>query len=129
MTDATAVLLHALVDNMHAGFGDPVGDWDALSMVIELGDGYFSAYGYAYPADRSVTSVAADPGPTKVAVDAYLAGYFEPGEARPVALLVQLDRTSGRYSVTFEDSDPDRWKVTPRNFDEMPETLRPRFDD
>lgn len=127
-TDATAALLHALVDNMRSGFDEFVGDWDALAMVIELGDGYFSAHGYAYPADGSVTAVAAAPGPTQAAVESYLASQYQPGDAWPVALLVQLDRTTGRYAVTFEDGDETRWKVTPKNFRQIREDLRPRFD-
>lgn len=34
-------------------------------------------------------------------------------------ILVQFDRTKGKYGLTFEDADETRWKVTPRNFKEL----------
>ena len=45
-----------------------------------------------------------------------------------MAILVQLDRGSGTYEVTFEDDDPARWKVTPANIEQISEELRPTFD-
>ena len=127
--DVTVDLVRSLVDHMNTASDTDLSDWEALSMVVEIGEGYFSVHGYAYPADGTITPVAADPGPTQVAVNAYLASHYQPGEALPVALLVQLDRATGHYSVTFEDIDETRWKVTPRNFRQIREDLRPRFDD
>ena len=46
----------------------------------------------------------------------------------PAAILVQFDRMSGRYEVTFEDADPTRWQVTPANIGSVGEQLRPAFD-
>ena len=45
-----------------------------------------------------------------------------------MAILVQLDRDSGTYEVTFEGVDPARWKVTPANLEKISEDLRPTFD-
>jgi hypothetical protein len=45
-----------------------------------------------------------------------------------VKILVQFDRDSGKYEVTFEDDDASRWKVTPANIDQISEELRPHFD-
>jgi hypothetical protein len=46
----------------------------------------------------------------------------------PRKILVQFDRTTGKYDITFEETDEARWKVTPRNFRELREELRPKFD-
>jgi hypothetical protein len=61
----------------------------------------------------------------RTAVKAYADGYSQPGDVLPRKILVQFDRTTGRYDVTFEESDDARWKVTPRNFREIREELRP----
>lgn len=42
-------------------------------------------------------------------------------------ILVRFDRATGKYDVTFEDTDEDRWAVKPGNFREMREQLRPKF--
>ena len=44
-----------------------------------------------------------------------------------MAVLVQVDRHSGTYEVTFEEEDAARWKVTPANIEVISEELRPRF--
>lgn len=122
--DGTAELIRALVEHLGG-----VDGWESLSMILELPDGTFNeAHGYAYLPDGAVTPVALDPWAVAPAVGVYTAGYYPPGEALPRKILVQLDRTTGRYEVSFEDSDETRWKATPRNFRQLREDLRPRFD-
>lgn len=106
----------------------PVNDWESLAIVLEFGEGYRSASGYAYPADGTVSPVACGWNSIQPAVHAYLETYYEPGDLLPVKILVQFERATGRYSVTFEDTDDERWKTRPGNFREMREQLRPRFD-
>jgi len=105
----------------------PLGDWESLAIVLEFGDGYRSASGYAYPADGTVSPVACSWNSIQREVNAYLATYYEPGDQLPVKILVQFDRATGRYGVTFEDTDEERWKTRPGNFREMREQLRPSF--
>ncbi|MVA76274.1 hypothetical protein GC722_09580 [Auraticoccus sp. F435] len=102
--------------------------WESMAMILEFGEGYRSAHGYAYPPGGGVVAVACRWPSIEAAVDAYLASHYEPGDRLPVKILVQLDRTTGRYRVTFEDTDEDRWAVTPRNYRTMREELRPTFD-
>jgi hypothetical protein len=123
--DVTAGLSRALVENMK-GAGD---DWASLAMVLDLSGGRIrGTHGYAYSPDGTVSPVASRPSGIRLAVDAYLECYVEPDQEPPLAILVQLGRTSGTYEVTFEHDDAARWKVTPANLEKISEVLRPTFD-
>jgi hypothetical protein len=131
--DVTVNLIRSLVrainePSLATEMGGRVDDWEALAIVMEFADGYRSASGYAYPADGTVSPVACSWNSIQQEVNAYLATYYEPGDRLPVKILVQFDRATGRYGVTFEDTDEERWKTRPRNFREMREQLRPSFD-
>ena len=126
--NVTADLIRALVDNM-AGPGADLDGWTSLAMILEFPDGTFNeAHGYLYSPDGTISAVAADAWAVKPAVDSYASSYYKPGETLPVQILVQLDRTTGKYNVEFEDTDSTRWKMTPRNRKEFREGLRPKFD-
>lgn len=126
MSENVAVdLVGALVQQI----GSVADDWNSLSMVLQFTDDYLSGtYGFVYSADGEGSSVAASPWRIKEAVTAYMRSYYQPGDAYPVKMLVQYDRSAGKYEVTFEDTDVLRWKLTPENFYELPEELRPKFD-
>ena len=128
MTDtdnsATVALIKSIVQNMSG-----VTEWDSVSMILTFDGKRFSgASGYAYPASGEIVATAARPSAVRPFIDAYMQGYYKPEDTYPVKLLVQFDRLSGNYSITFEDTDEARWKVTPRNLNEMREALRPNFD-
>jgi hypothetical protein len=126
--NVTADLIRALVDNFSGPDAD-AGGWDSLAIILEFPDGRFNeAHGYLYGPDGAITAVASDPWAVAPAVKAYTDGYYRPGEPLPRKALVQVDRRSGRYSVTFEETDEERWKATPRNFRQLREELRPTFD-
>ncbi|WP_426185518.1 hypothetical protein [Microbacterium sp. TWP3-1-2b2] len=126
--NVTSDLLHALVDKM-AGPSVDWDGWSSLAMILEFPDGTFNeAHGFLYSPDGTISAVAADAWAVKPAVDAYMNSYYKPDETLPVQVLVQLDRTNGKYNVTFEDTDATRWKMTPRNRKEFREGLRPEFD-
>lgn len=120
--DVSVVLIRALIENMR-GAGD---DWESVALVLDLTPGVFGASGYAY-GSRDIEAVASDPRAVRPAVDAYLASKYPPGEPLPVKMLVQFDRTSGRYALDFEDTDVDRWKVSPKTIRTIREELRPRL--
>jgi hypothetical protein len=121
----TADLIRALIENMK-GARD---DWASLAMVIDLSGGRISGtHGYAYSPDGTVSAVASRPSGVRPAVEAYLESYYKPEQEPPVKILVQFDRDSGKYEVTFEDEDASRWKVTPANIDQISDELRPHFD-
>ncbi|WP_229051477.1 hypothetical protein [Aeromicrobium sp. Leaf350] len=133
MSDVTVVLIRSLVAAMNEPSGLPGADgpgdaWESFAIVLEFGDGYRSASGYAYAADGTVIPVACSWPSILDAVNDYLGSHYEPGDPLPLKILVQLDRAKGRYEVTFEESDAERWKTRPSNFRQMREELRPAFD-
>ncbi|WP_409490489.1 hypothetical protein [Amycolatopsis sp. cmx-11-12] len=130
--DATVDLIRSLVEAMDdrplaADAQGSVGGWESLAMILEFGEGFRSVHGYAYSPGDVITPVSCKWSSIESAVGAYLDGYYRPGERLPVKILVQFDRTAGKYEVTFEDADEDRWAVKPKNFREMREHLRPKF--
>ncbi|HEX6954907.1 MAG TPA: hypothetical protein VF156_08515 [Agromyces sp.] len=123
--DATADLIRALIDDLKG----PEVDWDgwaSMAIILEFPDGEFNeAHGYLYSPGGRISAVASDPSAVRAAVNAYADGDYQLGHMLPRKILVQFDRTTGRYDVTFEESDDARWKATPRNFREIREQLRP----
>lgn len=123
--DVTADLIRALIENMK-GARD---DWASLSMVIEFGGRRISGTrGYAYSPDGTISAVASRPSGIAPAVEAYLANTYQPEQEPPLKILVQFDRSSGKYEVTFEDDDAARWRVTPANIEQISQELRPSLD-
>lgn len=122
-------LIHILGETMSDGHGAIPKDWTSYSMILETYQGSFNSFhGYAYNKDSSITPVAANPLKVIPILHEYLTTLYAPGEVLPVALLIQYEKGSGQYTVTIEDTDPDRWKVTPKNFREIREELRPHFE-
>ncbi|BCL13884.1 hypothetical protein [Micromonospora sagamiensis] len=131
-SDVTVDLIRSLVEAMNepssaSAVQGPVEDWESLAIVLEFGDGYRSASGYAYLPEGAVAPVACRWSSIRPAVDAYLGSYYQPGDLLPVKILVQFERTTGKYEVTFEETDEDRWKTRPTNYRQMREELRPRL--
>lgn len=125
----SAALAQTVAQNLSEGLRR-IPEWQMLTMVIELAGGRYSgAGGYVYPADGSTSPVSPNSFTVSDVVDAYLAEKFPDDMEFPVAMLVQFDRVSGQHRIVFENDDPLRWKVTPRNFKEMPEKMRPNFND
>ena len=124
----TSDLVRALIDNLEGPLVDVEG-WASLAIILEFPDGEFNeAHGYLYSPDGAISAVASDPWAVGPAVKVYTDSYYKPDEALPRKILVQLDRTTGKYNTTFEETDEARWKMTPRNFKELREELRPKFD-
>lgn len=124
--DVTAGLIRALVEHME----DAPEDWTSLAMVLGFdATKVDSVYGFAYDAEGGDTAVTASPYDIRPAVTAYTDSSYEEGDPLPVSLLVQFDRTTGQYEVTFEDTDTDRWAVTPATFSSIRRELRPDFGD
>lgn len=124
--DASVALVRALVENLQGS--QLPDDWESFALVLGFEDGDLrTTYGYAYAADGAIAAVSARASWVREAALAYLKGYFGPEDALPKKILVQFDRTTGRYGVTFEDEDAGRWDVTPSTYKEVREELRPRF--
>ncbi len=132
--DVTVDLVRSLIEAMNGPSlaselrGPVAEDWDSLAMILEFGDGYRSVHGYAYSPGGVITAVACDWSSIESAVDAYLGNQYKVGDPLPVKILVQFDRTTGKYQVTFEDTDEARWAVKPANYRQIREELRPQFD-
>ena len=126
--NVTADLIRALIDTM-GGPGADLRGWESLAIILEFPDGEFNqAHGYVYSANGAISAVASNPRAVRPAVKAYTDSYYQPGEAMPLKALVQFDRTTRNYDITFEETDEARWKVTPENVMELPAELRPSFD-
>ncbi len=125
--DRVADLIRSFVQNLEDP-ADGLGDWESTAFVLEFPDGRFnSAHGYLYAPGGRISPVAADPWAVETAVDAYRDSHYQPADARPRAILVQFDRTSGRYQVQSEDTHEHRWTATPRTVRQLREELRPRL--
>jgi len=126
--NVAADLIGALIGNL-VGPNADVSGWESLAIILEFPDGEFNeAHGYLYSPDGVISAVASDAWAVQPAVKAYTDSYYQPGEVLPRKILVRFDRTTLKYDVTFEETDEERWKVTPRNFRELREELRPTFD-
>ncbi|WP_404391795.1 hypothetical protein [Humibacillus xanthopallidus] len=126
--NVTVGLIRSLIDTMQGPIAD-VDSWDSLAMILEFPDGEFNeARGYLYSPDGVISAVASDPWAVRSAVKAYTDSYYQSGEALPRKVLVQFDRRAREYNIAFEETDETRWKVTPQNFRELREELRPTFD-
>jgi hypothetical protein len=122
--DAAVGLVRTLIQNLK---GAPE-DWAAFALVLELDDQKVDGvHGFAYSVDGAASGASASPYEIGPAVAAYTDSLYSPEQPLPVALLVQFDRTSGRYEVTFEDTDRGRWKVTPATVSTIQQELRPQL--
>lgn len=131
MSDAsnqtTVNLIRAIIDNLEGDVQD-WNAWQSFTMIIGSYEGKLNSIGgYLYSPDKVITAVSASTFKVLPFIDEYVNEYYKPGEKLPVSLLVQFDRTSGQYNILFEDNDEERWKVTPRNFKEIREELRPNL--
>jgi len=119
--DPSIELVRAIAQAIEGPF-----DWAAWSVVVRLAGGRMSGTtAWIYGADGASAPAVCRPSRIIPALDAYLAWRYPAGEALPVQLLVQLDRTSGRFGIELEDHDANRWQVTPANIDDIAEELRP----
>lgn len=122
--DVTVEFIRAIVENMQ-GAKD---DWQTFAMVISIHNKLLSGtYGYAYNEQGEYYAVASRPSRLIDTFTSYINSYFAATERAPVKLLVEYDRLSGNYRLTFEDDDVDRWKVTPATVDTIIRELRPTF--
>lgn len=126
MSDPSVELVKAVVENLD----DAGEEWTELSIVIGLSPSGAAnqSYGYGYDGDGPAIAMATDAYDIRPQVKDYLASVYQDGDPPPVKLLVQHSRLSGRYRILFEDTDQDRWRVSPANLDRIREELRPGLD-
>lgn len=85
--------------------------WASLAIVGNLRSGRVSGtHGYAHAADGTILAVASHPSAVNAAVQAFLAGHEDSEHRPPAAFLVQVDRRSSAYEVTFAHEAAARWK-------------------
>lgn len=123
----TVNLIRAIIDTLEGDVQD-WSTWQSFSIIVGSYEGVLnSTGGYLYSPDGQITAVSANSLKVLPFINEYVSEYYKPGEKLPVSLLIQFDRTSGRYAIIFEDTDAMRWKITPRNFKELREALRPNL--
>ncbi|MBP1325375.1 hypothetical protein JOF28_000607 [Leucobacter exalbidus] len=125
MTEALENMLQVITENMDRAKLD----WQSMSMVVGInGDFLGRTYGYLYTGDSPLALTTVSPFVIAEATLAYLATKYEEPAVYPVYMLVQPERATGKFQVTFEDTDSKRWAVTPENHEEVRERVRPRFE-
>ncbi len=101
--------------------------WQALSLVIVL-DGADSITGYVYDAEGRAKPELPDSNEIFDVCERLRDAMQQDNPTkRPwKAALFQIRRSDMKATFQFEYDDASRWKVTPRNFETMPEELRPK---
>ncbi|MCW4457987.1 hypothetical protein [Microbacterium sp. MPKO10] len=134
--DPIVPLMHAFVaaiDASQARRGNALpDDWESFAIVLGLDDDgeYQQSYGYAYGAeDAWVKPISAEPASLEKPLADFVADRYPNGQTPPVKILFQLRLTDGSYDTTYEDSDRSRWQVSPNNFEQIQQDLKPVFDD
>lgn len=103
-------------------------DWDAFAVIFDFEDDFDSVAlsGYVYLDQAFVGFIE----PTEFQLAEMARSYrtARPGPAGelPVSMVVQFDRTSGRYNVEYEYSNPERWADIGRMV-EVADELRPNL--
>lgn len=105
-------------------------EWQSLSLVLTFSDGYFADSGFLYQQEiiQPFSAYADDEDPFILRDKAQeLKKELEKSADDELKqMLVQIDR-DGRMKMQFEFDDPERWRITPSNINNIKEFLRPDF--
>ncbi|MGQ4615161.1 hypothetical protein [Nocardia sp. R7R-8] len=100
-------------------------EWDSLALVANL-DGAASMYGYTYTDNGEFSANV----PAGVGFLEKMKEFREAtgvrGENDWKACLIQIKRADMSLNVEYEYDDADRWRVTPDNYAQRIEELRPQ---
>jgi len=103
-------------------------DWQAVTIVFDIGAGSVSNSGFAYLADDIIPVVST--GGTVGDYVRALRDEIKLADQRPfIQMLVQIRRSDGKIRADFEYEDSSRWGIDPTNLPQMRERLRPTFSD
>ncbi|WP_194832442.1 hypothetical protein [Nocardia sp. XZ_19_369] len=98
---------------------------DSLTLVTILDDEQ-SMFGYVYTDDGNWVARTPDGTDILRMMTELRSAMATPGEGDWKSCLIQIKRADMSLSVDLEYDDANRWRVTPDNFEEMVEELRPQ---
>lgn len=126
--DASEELISSIVDNLRTSGKD---DWESMSVIIDTENDeeapVAGTEGFLYSADAFLGAAGVSALKIESAVWNYMSELYAADDRWPVRLLVQFNRVSGRYQVLVEETDVNRWEMTPDTIHEVREELRPRL--
>ncbi len=101
-------------------------DWTGIAVVFETADGRnYSVGGYIYTADDWNGFNPEEDEALSELLFTLREHTATNGQPPFVACLLQISRADMKIKIDFEYEDPARWKVTPRNLDQMVAEMRP----
>lgn len=105
-------------------------EWNTLTLVVEVGDGYFSDSGFLYCDDdiEPFDAESDDPLALRNIVIKLRDALHQSSGQYFKQLLIQIEKKSGRLKIDFEFDNASRWSITPANLRVMRDQLRPDFD-
>lgn len=98
-------------------------EWDALAVTAHMDD-VVSITAFRYLDGRPQALALTDdalPG----LLEAFREATSDETSAQWVACLIQIVEETMEIDIAFEHDDPDRWRVTPENFEKLPAALNP----
>lgn len=98
-------------------------DWDAVTLIAVVDEGFVDLTLFRYE-DGEDGPMEATANYSELVRSFRLATQDE-GTRPWAALYYGIVAETGDYRVRVEYDDPDRWRVTPDNFDTMPKALNP----
>lgn len=98
-------------------------DWNGIALVIEVAQRK-RMYGYIYLADGQWEAETPDDFDV-IERAGNLADVMAEGGNRWIRCLVQISRPGPKIDIKFDYDDHAEWLVSPGNYSEMAETLRP----
>jgi hypothetical protein len=106
--------------------GDPAvenAEWDALAVIAEVDEIVtITAFGYLGGSTQSLALTDDDlPG----LIEEFRAATSDRQSPPWKACLIQIVADTMEIDIAFEHDDPDRWRVTPENFESLPAELNP----
>lgn len=101
-------------------------NWDSLAFAAVMREP-MSIYGYRYLGSEAFPTT-----PLTIEMVALLqdlqAATVEPDGSTWGACMIQIDGAELDFQIDFETENPEKWRLTPDNFETQAMALKPKFD-
>ncbi|MGQ4600449.1 hypothetical protein [Nocardia sp. R6R-6] len=101
-------------------------EWDALSLVVSMSEGSKSTFGYTYTDDGGWHPRRPSGGDVLNRIEEFRSATSVPGKEDWKAILIQIKKNDMSFNVDYKYDDADRWRITPANYEQRIEELRPQ---
>lgn len=99
--------------------------WQSLSLVFSASEDSMGMHGYFYTARNKPNPFCPEGDSLFDLFPALQAAMLDGEKGSPwLACLLQIMKATKDIKLDFEYEDPDRWQVTPDNYETMPAALR-----